>query len=317
MPAIFDNILETAGHTPLVRMDRIARGLKGRIVAKLEGRNPAGSAKDRVGVAMIADAEARGILRPGGRDVTVVEPTSGNTGIALAMACAARGYPIALVMPDTMSVERRKILAGFGARLELTDGAKGMAGSIARAQEMKASDPDHVFIPQQFENPANPMAHFRTTGPEIWADADGKVDAFVAAVGTGGTFTGVARYLKSRNPALHAVAVEPSGSPVLSALKKGQAPVPGPHKLQGIGAGFLPKVMDLSLADQVMAVGDEEAMETARRLFTLEGVSCGISSGAAMAAALKLAARDDMDGKTIAVVLPDGGDRYLSTELFR
>lgn len=316
MSRIYDNNPASAGHTPLVRINRLARGLKATVLAKLEGRNPAGSVKDRVGLAMIEAAERDGILVPGQRDVTVVEPTSGNTGIALAMVCAARGYPIVLTMPETMSVERRKLLAGFGARLVLTEGALGMRGAVDRAAALVAANPCHHFMPQQFENPANAEAHFRTTGPEIWSDSGGQVDAIVAGVGTGGTLTGTARFLKMRRPEVRAVAVEPEASPVLTAIRQGTAPKPGPHKIQGIGAGFQPGALDLDLVDEIAAIGDSAAIDTARRLFVDEGIGCGISSGAAMAAALCLAARDDFEGKVIAVVLPDAGDRYLSTALF-
>ena len=315
MSHIFESIPESVGHTPLVRIQRHTRGLQANVLAKLEGRNPAGSVKDRVGLSMIEAAERDGRLVRGRSDVTVVEPTSGNTGIALAMVCASRGYPLVLTMPETMSIERRKILVGFGARLVLTEGAKGMAGAVEKALALVAVDPAHHFLPQQFENPANADAHFRTTGPEIWADTEGEVDALVAGVGTGGTLTGTARFLKEKRR-LHAVAVEPAGSPVLTAIRRGEVPRPGPHKIQGIGAGFKPGVLDLDLVDEIATVSDEAAIATARRLFVEEGISCGISSGAAMAAALELAARDDLAGKVIVALLPDAGDRYLSTALF-
>ena len=315
MSRIFESNPLTVGHTPIVRLNRLAKGLCATVLAKLEGRNPAGSVKDRVGLAMIEAAEREGRLVPGRRDVTVVEPTSGNTGIALAMVCAARGYPLVLTMPETMSVERRKLLAGFGARIVLTEGKRGMSGAVEAAEAMVATNPTRHFMPQQFNNPANAQAHFQTTGPEIWNDTDGEVDALVAGVGTGGTLTGTARFLKERR-AIHAVAVEPASSPVLTAIRRGEAPRPGPHKIQGIGAGFKPGVLDLDLVDEIATVSDEAGMNMARRLFTEEGISCGISSGAAMAAALDLASRGDFAGKVIVAILPDAGDRYLSTALF-
>jgi cysteine synthase A len=276
------------------------------VLAKIEGRNPAYSVKCRIGAAMIWDAERRGVLKPGMR---VVEPTSGNTGIALAFVCAAKGYPLTLTMPETMSVERRMMLKAFGAELVLTPGAEGMKGAISRAEEMAAQP--LYFMPQQFKNPANPEIHVKTTGPEIWNDTDGKVDIFVAGVGTGGTITGVSRYFKQvRGAKLHTVAVEPAASAVLS----GNAP--GRHKIQGIGAGFVPDVLDRTLIDEVIPVTDDEAMETARRVAKEEGITCGISCGAAMAIALRVAARPESEGKTIVTVLPDSGERYLSTALF-
>ena len=305
MPVYPDNS-ESIGRTPLVRVNRLTEGLKATVLAKIEGRNPAYSVKCRIGAAMIWDAEKTGKLKPG---MEVVEPTSGNTGIALAYVCAARGYPLTLTMPDTMSVERRMMLKSFGAKLILTPGAEGMKGAIGKAEEL-AEDPN-VYVPQQFNNPANPDIHFRTTGPEIWNDTEGKVDILVAGVGTGGTITGVSRYLKQeRKLPLKSIAVEPTGSPVLSG---GQ---PGKHKIQGIGAGFIPNVLDTSLLDEIVQVTDEESFEMALRLPREEGITCGISCGAAMAAALKVAARPESDGKTIVVVLPDSGERYLSTPLF-
>jgi cysteine synthase len=314
---IFEDNSRSIGNTPLVRLNRIAKGLPATIVAKIEGRNPAYSVKCRIGAAMIWDAEQKGILKPGSRDVTIVEPTSGNTGIALAFVAAARGYPIILTMPETMSLERRRMLRAFGAELVLTEGAKGIAGSIAKAKEIVASDPKRHWMPQQFENPANPRIHFETTGPEIWRDTDGKVDILVAGVGTGGTITGVSRYLKQeKKRAIQSVAVEPSGSPVLTAIRAGEPPKPGPHKIQGLGAGFKPDVLDLSLVDEVAQVTNEEAVEMARRLHQEEGITCGISCGAAVAAAVKVAARPENAGKLLVAILPDAGERYLSSILF-
>ncbi len=316
MPIYEDNS-RSIGNTPLVRLNRIAKGLPGTVVAKIEGRNPAYSVKCRIGAAMIWDAEQRGILKPGSRDVTIVEPTSGNTGIALSFVAAARGYPIILTMPETMSLERRRMLRAFGAELVLTEGAKGMNGAIARAREIVATDPKRHWMPQQFENPANPRIHFETTGPEIWRDTDGKVDVFVAGVGTGGTITGVSRYLKGeRKKAVWTVAVEPTHSPVLTAIRAGEPPKPGPHKIQGIGAGFKPDVLDLGLVDEVAQVTNDESVEMAKRLHREEGITCGISCGAAVAAAVKVAARPENQGKTIVTVLPDAGERYLSSILF-
>jgi cysteine synthase A len=318
MSRIFADNSESIGRTPLVRLNRITDGAKATVLAKIEGRNPAYSVKCRIGAAMIWDAEKRGILVPGSKSRTVVEPTSGNTGIALAFVCAARGYPLILTMPETMSVERRRMLRAFGAELVLTEGAKGMAGAIAKAEEIRAQDPEKYFVPQQFKNPANPEIHFKTTGPEIWDDTEGQVDVLVSGVGTGGTITGVSRYLKQekKKPIL-SVAVEPVDSPVLTAIKNGEPPKPGPHKIQGIGAGFKPDILDLSLVDEIERVSNEEAFETARRLHREEGITGGISCGAAAAAALRVAKRPEMAGKTIVVVLPDAGERYLSTLLFQ
>ena len=310
-----DNAL-SIGNTPLVRLNRIPRGLAATIFAKIEGRNPAYSVKCRIGASMIWAAELEGTLQRGRREVTVVEPTSGNTGIALAYVCAARDYPLILTMPETMTIERRRMLRAFGAELILTEGAKGMAGAIARAEAIVAADPRRFFMPMQFSNPANPEIHFRTTGPEIWNDTDGGVDVLVAGVGTGGTITGVMRFIKGQGKVVRAVAVEPAGSPVLTAIKQGEPPKPGPHKIQGIGAGFKPAVLDLDLVDEVATVTDEEAIEMARRLHREEGITCGISSGAATAAAVRVAARPESQGKTIVVVLPDAGERYLSSVLF-
>ena len=317
MAGIYDDNSLSIGNTPLVRLNRIPRGLPATIVAKIEGRNPAYSVKCRISASMIWAAEKEGKLKPGSRDVTVVEPTSGNTGIALAFVCAARGYPLLLTMPETMSLERRKMLLAFGADLILTEGAKGMPGAIARAEEIMAADPAKYFMPQQFKNRANPEIHFKTTGPEIWRDTEGKVDIFVSGVGTGGTITGVARYIKQeRKKPIWTVAVEPSASAVLSAIRQGQEPKPGPHKIQGIGAGFKPEVLDLDLVDEIAAVSNEDAVELALRLHKEEGITCGISSGAAVAAALRVAAREENRGKIIVTVLPDAGERYLSSVLF-
>ena len=317
MPRIFEDNSLSIGRTPLVRINRIAAGLPGRVIAKIEGRNPAYSVKCRIGASMIWAAERDGILKPGERGTTVIEPTSGNTGIALAYVCAARRYPLILTMPETMSLERRRMLKAFGAELILTDGSRGMPGAIAKAEEIAASDPGKFYIPQQFKNPANPEIHYKTTGPEIWEDTDGSVDFFVSAVGTGGTITGVSRYLKQQpGNRVRSVAVEPSASPVLTAIMKGENPVPGPHKIQGIGAGFKPDVLDLDLVDEVVTVSNEESIEMARRLHREEGITVGISSGAAMSAAVKIAARGDSRGKTIVVILPDAGERYLSSALF-
>lgn len=305
MPVFRDNS-ESIGRTPLVRINRLSEGLGATVLAKIEGRNPSSSVKCRIGAAMIWDAEERGLLRPG---MSVVEPTSGNTGIALAYVCAARGYPLTLTMPETMSLERRMMLRSFGAELILTPGADGMKGAIAKAEEL-ARRPG-FFMPQQFKNPANPAIHFKTTGPEIWNDSAGRIDILVSGVGTGGTITGVSRFIKQKlNRPLISIAVEPAASPVLSGGS------PGKHKIQGIGAGFVPDVLDRSLIDEIATVTDDEAILTAQRLAREEGITCGISSGAAMAAALKVARRPEAAGKTIVVVLPDSGERYLSTVLF-
>lgn len=314
MPTIYSDNSRSIGSTPLVRLNRVTEGSGARVLAKIEGRNPAYSVKCRIGAAMIWDAEENGLLGPG---VEVVEPTSGNTGIALGYVCAARGYPLTLTMPETMSVERRKVLAAFGANLVLTPGPEGMPGAIRAAEELVSSAPEHRFMAQQFENPANPRIHRETTGPEILRDTDGDVDAVVCGVGTGGTITGVSQCIKTDHQApLLSVAVEPTASPILSQHLAGRTPEPGPHKIQGIGAGFVPTNLDLSLVDRVEQVEDAEAMETARRLAREEGILCGISSGAAAAAALRLAREEDFAGKTIVVILPDLGERYLSTPLF-
>ena len=308
-----DNSL-SIGHTPLIRLNRITDGAPATVLAKIEGRNPGYSVKCRIGAAMIEDAQMRGLLGPGKK---LVEPTSGNTGIALAFVAAARGIPLTLTMPETMSLERRKLLLAFGATLVLTEGAKGMSGAIARAEEIAAADPEHTVLLQQFKNPANPAIHEKTTGPEIWADTDGLIDIFVAGVGTGGTITGVTRYLKhTRGKAITSVAVEPSASPVLSQSRAGLPLKPGPHKIQGIGAGFVPATLDLSLVDEIEQVSNEEAVHYARRLALEEGILAGISCGAAVAAAVRHARRAENAGKTIVVILPDSGERYLSTILF-
>jgi cysteine synthase len=308
-----DNSL-SIGNTPLVRLNRIADGAPATILAKIEGRNPAYSVKCRIGAAMIWDAEKRGLLGPGKE---LVEPTSGNTGIALAFVAAARGIPITLTMPETMSVERRKLLLSFGAKLVLTEGARGMVGAVARAEEIVASDPDRYVLLQQFKNPANPAIHEATTGPEIWAATEGQVDVLVAGVGTGGTITGISRYLKNtRGKAIRSVAVEPESSPILTQTRNGEPVKPGPHKIQGIGAGFVPDVLDLSLIDVIETVGNDEAVDYARRLAREEGVLSGISSGAAVAVAVRQARLPENAGKTIVVILPDSGERYLSSILF-
>lgn len=317
MSKIFENNSLSIGNTPLVKLNRITAGAFATVAAKIEGRNPANSVKCRIGAAMIWDAEKRGILTPGSKDVVVVEPTSGNTGIALAFVCAAKGYPLILTMPETMSIERRRMLAAFGANLVLTEGAKGMKGAIAKAEELAASDPKRYFIPQQFKNPANPEIHFKTTGPEIWNDTDGGVDIFVSGVGTGGTITGVSRYLKQeKGKAVQSIAVEPDASPILTAIRNGTEPLPGPHKIQGIGAGFKPDVLDLSLVDDIYTISNDEAVEFARRLHLEEGITAGISGGAAAAAAVRAAMLPENKGKLIVTVLPDAGERYLSTVLF-
>jgi len=305
MPVFRDNA-ESIGRTPLVRINHITKGLSATVLAKVEGRNPAYSVKCRIGAAMIWDAEQTGKLKSG---MQVVEPTSGNTGIALAYVCAAKGYPLTLTMPETMSMERRMMLKAFGANLILTPGNEGMRGAIKKAEEL-AADPNY-FIPQQFKNPANPAIHFKTTGPEIFQDTEGKVDIFVSGVGTGGTITGVSRYLKlEKKLPLKSIAVEPTDSPVLS------GGAPGPHKIQGIGAGFVPDILDRSIIDEVVQVTNDESFEMARRLAREEGLMSGISCGAAMSAALRIAQRPDSAGKTIVVILPDSGERYLSTPLF-
>lgn len=311
---IFDDNSLSIGRTPLVRLKRLAAGAPVTLLAKIEGRNPAYSVKCRIGASMVWDAERRGILTPGKE---LIEPTSGNTGIALAFVAAARGYRITLTMPETMSMERRKVLAAFGATLVLTEAAGGMRAAIARAEQMVAADPDRYVLLQQFKNPANPDIHFKTTGPEIWEDTNGAVDVLVSGIGTGGTISGVARYIKQvRGKHILSVGVEPSTSPVISQTLKGEPLQPGPHKIQGIGAGFIPDTLDLSMVDRVEQVSDQEAIEIARRLAKEEGILSGISCGAATAAALRLAKEPELSGKTIVVILPDSGERYLSTVLY-
>ena len=303
---IAEDITELVGNTPLVRLRRVTEGAGAEVVAKLESFNPAGSVKDRIGVAMIDAAERAGLIRPG---TIILEPTSGNTGIALAMVCAARGYRCVLTMPETMSMERRMLLRAYGAELILTPGADGMPGAIARAEELAKTD-ERYFVPQQFENPANPAIHRATTAEEVWRDTDGKIDIFVAGVGTGGTITGVAEVIKERKPPARFVAVEPAASPVLSGGAK------GPHPIQGIGAGFVPQILEMALIDEIITVGNDDALDLARRLAAEEGLLVGISSGAAAWAAIQVARRPENAGKLIVVVLPDFGERYLSTVLF-
>ncbi|HWZ31598.1 MAG TPA: cysteine synthase A [Bryobacteraceae bacterium] len=302
------------GRTPLVRLNHVTDGAQATILAKIEGRNPAYSVKCRIGANMIWDAERRGILKPGKE---LIEPTSGNTGIALAFVAAARGYSITLLMPETMSIERRKVLKALGAKLILTDGAMGMGASIERAEEMVASDPDRYVLLQQFQNPANPEIHFKTTGPEIWDDTEGNVDVLVAGIGTGGTITGISRYFKlEKKKRILSIGVEPAGSPVITQTLAGERPHPGPHGIQGIGAGFIPETLDLKMVDRVELADDEESIEMAQRLSKEEGILSGISCGAAVAAAVRVAKEREMRGKTIVVILPDAGERYLSSVLF-
>ena len=311
---IYDDNSFSIGRTPLVRLNRVTDGGKAIILAKIEGRNPAYSVKCRIGASMVWDAEKRGILKPG---KALIEPTSGNTGIALAFVAAARGYPITLTMPESMSVERRKVLKALGANLVLTDGAQGMAGSIAKAEEIVASDPKRFVLLQQFQNPANPEIHVRTTGPEIWEDTDGAIDVLVSGIGTGGTISGVSRYIKKdRGKQILSVGVEPSGSAVITQHLAGQPMKPGPHKIQGIGAGFIPGTLDLSMVDRVELCTNEEALEMARRLSRMEGILAGISCGAAVAVAVRLGKQPEFAGKTIVTVLPDAAERYLSSVLF-
>ncbi len=312
--ARFENLALSIGQTPLVRLNRVTGAAKAAVYAKLEARNPAYSVKDRIGTAMILDAEARGLLKKGG---VIVEPTSGNTGIALASVAAARGYGLTLTMPETMSIERRRVLAALGATLVLTPGTEGMKGAIAKAEAIQASDPSTYYMPQQFKNPANPEIHEKTTGPEIWEASDGEVDVIVAGVGTGGTITGTSRFLKrvAKKP-ITSVAVEPEESPVISQTLAGGPVKPGPHKIQGIGAGFIPETLDLKILDRVERVTSGDAIAFAQRLFKEEGLLVGISSGAAALAAVRLAQEEAFAGKTIVVVLPDAGERYLSTALF-
>jgi cysteine synthase A len=311
---IYDDNSLSIGRTPLVRLNRITNGSKATILAKIEGRNPAFSVKCRIGASMVWDAEQRGILKPGKE---LIEPTSGNTGIALAYVAAARGYPITLTMPETMSVERRKVLRVLGANLILTEGARGMAASISKAEELVASDPDRYVLLQQFKNPANPDIHFKTTGPEIWEDTDGSIDVFVSGIGTGGTITGVSRYIKNeKGKKILSVGVEPNTSPVITQVLNGEAMRPGPHKIQGIGAGFIPDTLDLSIVDRVELVTSEESIEMAKRLAREEGILSGISCGAAVAVAIRLAKQQEFEGKTIVTVLPDAAERYLTSALF-
>jgi cysteine synthase A len=308
-----DNSL-SIGRTPLVRLNRVQDGAPVELLAKVEGRNPSYSVKCRIGAAMIWDAEQCGILTPGKE---LIEPTSGNTGIALAFVGAARGYRVTLLMPETMSLERRKIVKALGAKLILTNGAEGMSAAIERAAEMVASDPDHFVLLQQFKNPANPQIHFQTTGPEIWDDTQGKVDVLVSGIGTGGTITGVSRYFKcAKHKQILSVGVEPAGSQVIAQTLAGEPVRPGPHLIQGLGAGFVPDTLDLKMLDRVMPVTDEESIGMARRMAREEGILCGLSSGAAVAAAVQIAREPGMEGKTIVVVLPDSGERYLSSQLF-
>jgi cysteine synthase len=313
MTRIYSDNSQSIGRTPLVKLSKVTDGARATVLAKIEGRNPAYSVKCRIGAAMVWDAEKRGLLGPGKE---IVEPTSGNTGIALAFVAAARGIPITLTMPETMSIERRKLLLAYGAKLILTEGAKGMNGAVAKAEEIAASDPKYVLL-QQFKNPANPAIHETTTGPEIWEDTGGAVDIFVSGVGTGGTITGVSRYLKrTGGKSIVSVAVEPTASPVLTQARNGESLKPSPHKIQGIGAGFVPDVLDLSLVDAIEQVSNDEAVLYARRLTQEEGILSGISCGAAVAAAVRWAKKPEHAGKTIVVILPDSGERYLSSVLF-
>ena len=308
-----DNSL-SIGRTPLVKLNRIVDGAKATVLGKIEGRNPAYSVKCRIGASMVWDAEKKGLLGPG---KTIVEPTSGNTGIALAYVAAARGYGIILTMPETMSIERRTVLKAFGAKLVLTEGAKGMKGAIDKADEIVASDPSKYYLPQQFKNPANPQIHEDTTGPELWEDTEGTIDVLVSGIGTGGTITGVSRYIKkTRGKPILSVAVEPIHSPVITQTLRWEPLKPGPHKIQGIGAGFIPDVLDLSLVDRVETVTNDESIEFARRLSREEGILSGISCGAAAAVAIRLARSPEFEGKTIVTILPDAGERYLTTALF-
>jgi cysteine synthase A len=313
MSKIYEDNSQSIGNTPLIRLNRVTKDAKATVLAKIEGRNPAYSVKCRIGAAMIWDAEERGDLKPG---MGIVEPTSGNTGIALAYVAAARGYPLTLTMPDTMSLERRRVLSALGATLELTEGAKGMLGAIARAEEILNSS-ENYYMPHQFKNASNPDIHEKTTGPEIWEDTDGEVDVLVSGVGTGGTITGVSRHIKgTRGKSILCVAVEPCHSPVITQTLAGEELQPGPHKIQGIGAGFVPDNLDLTQVDRVEQVSNDEAIDMARRLGTEEGILSGISCGAAAAVAVRLAELDEFEGKTIVVILPDSGERYLSTILY-
>jgi cysteine synthase A len=315
MSRIYEDNSLSIGRTPLIKLKRLTQGLKASVLVKTEGRNPGYSVKCRIGANMIWDAEKRGLLKPG---VEIIEPTSGNTGIALAFVAASRGYTLTLTMPETMSIERRKMLAAFGANLILTPGSEGMKGAVRRAEEIAATDPVKYFLPQQFRNPANPAIHELTTGPEIWEDTDGAIDVLVAGIGTGGTITGISRYIKlQKKKPIISVGVEPAASPVLTQKLNGLEIKPGPHKIQGIGAGFVPEVLDLSLVNRIETAEDAEAVEFARRLAREEGIICGISSGAAVAVAIRLAGLEEFAGKTIVAILPDSGERYLSTILFQ
>lgn len=314
MGKIYTDNSQSIGNTPLIKLNHVTEGAKASVLVKIEGRNPAYSVKCRIGANLIWDAEKRGVLKPG---VEIIEPTSGNTGIALAYVAAARGYKLTLTMPETMSIERRRVLAALGANLILTPGAEGMKGAIKRAEDIAAAEPSKYFLPQQFKNPANPAIHEQTTGPEIWNDTDGEVDVIVSGVGTGGTISGISRYIKNtKGKKIISVAVEPKESPVISQHLAGQPLQPGPHKIQGIGAGFIPDTLDISILDRVEQIESNEAIEFAKRLSREEGLLVGISSGAAAAAAVKLAKLDEFAGKTIVVILPDGAERYLSTALF-
>jgi len=311
---IYQNNADAIGNTPLVQLNKVTDGCQATVLAKIEGRNPAYSVKCRIGASMVKDAESKGLLKAGKE---IIEPTSGNTGIALAFVAASKGYPLTLTMPDTMSIERRKILKSFGAKLVLTEGAKGMNGAIKKAQEIAESEPEKYVLLQQFENPANPQIHEDTTGPEIWNDTDGEIDILVSGVGTGGTISGTSRYIKnSKNKAIQSVAVEPVHSPVISQTLNKEELAPGPHKIQGIGAGFIPKNLDLSVVDSVEQVSNEQAIEMSKRLAKEEGILSGISCGAAAHAAVELAKKEENKGKTIVVILPDSGERYLSTVLY-
>ncbi len=313
MAKVYDDNALSIGNTPLVRLNRVVEGHK-KVYAKIEGRNPAYSVKCRIGANMIWEAEQSGKLKAG---MEIIEPTSGNTGIALAYVAAAKGYKLTLTMPASMSLERRKVLKALGANLVLTEAAKGMKGAVDKAEEIRASNPEYYFLPQQFENPANPAIHEKTTGPEIWQDTDGEVDIFIAGVGTGGTLTGVSRYIKhTQGKAIQTIAVEPEASPIISQARAGQDIKPAPHKIQGIGANFIPKNLDLSLVDSVETISNDDAIDYARRLMREEGILAGISCGAAVAAAARVAARPENADKTIVVILPDTGERYLSTVLF-
>ncbi len=314
MMKYYEDNLAAVGRSPLIKLNKIVGRTEAVVLAKMEGRNPAFSVKDRIGVSMILDAEEKGLLRDG---VEIIEPTSGNTGISLAYVCAVRGYSLTLTMPDTMSIERRKVLKMFDAKLILTEGAKGMRGAVTKADELVAESPGKYYMPQQFKNPSNPKIHELTTGREIWEETDGKIDVFISGVGTGGTITGVSRFIKNqKGKKIHSVAVEPAESPVITQTLQGKDPIPGPHKIQGIGAGFIPDVLDMGLIDEVQQVTSDEALSFARLLARREGMLSGISSGAAVVAAIRIAQREESRGKTIVVVLPSAGERYISSALF-